>query len=326
MRKTRSFLRLTLLSLLAVCSASGLARPDGYPAKPVKIIVPYPAGGGNDVIARILAQKLSGGGGQYYVENLPGAGGTIGTGTAAKAPADGYTVVAVNQDFIVQPIVKTKVPYDPFKSFAPVILLATAPESISVHPSLPVTNIKQLIALLKANPGKYGYATPGYGTSPHLESEWLFKLTYGVDVIHVPFQGAAPAVMSTIAGQTAILPITLPLVAPYIREGTLRGLAVADSKRSSLLPDLATLDESGVRGHEVGFWIGLLAPAGAPSGIIAQLNQGIARIISLPDVKERLDTLGFEPIGGTPDDFEQKIKSETARWTRVVREARIKID
>jgi tripartite-type tricarboxylate transporter receptor subunit TctC len=204
MKRTHSLPALTILALLATSVADEVVSAQSYPARPVKLIVPYPPGGGNDFVARILAQKLSENGGQFFVENHPGAGSMIGTAAAASAPADGHTLVVINQDFVVQPVVKTKVPYDPFKSFVPVILVATAPESISVHPSLPVTNFMELIELLKSTPGKYSVALPGYGTSPHLASEWLFKLTHHVDVVQVPFQGAAPAVTSTIAGHTQV--------------------------------------------------------------------------------------------------------------------------
>jgi tripartite-type tricarboxylate transporter receptor subunit TctC len=326
MKKTRSFLALTMLALLTASFASVVATAQDYPSRPVRIIVPYPPGGSNDLIARILAQKLSERGGQFYVENHPGAGSTIGTVAGANSPADGYTLVVINQDFVVQPIVKAKVAYDPFRSFAPVILVTTAPESISVHPSLPVTNFKELIALLKSNPNKYSAALPGYGTSPHLASERLFKLTHHVDVVQVPFQGAAPAITSTIAGHTTILPFGLAAVAPQIKDGKLRGLAVMGSKRSPLLPEVPTLAEAGVPDHEVGFWVGLLAPAGTPVGIINQLNKKIARIVSSPEVQERLTAVGFRPIGSTPQEFEAHIKRETELWSRVVQEAGIKIN
>src|SRR6266849_6884861 len=228
MNARRGQLTRALVSLLGVFAAcEPPANAQDYPARPVKIIVPYPAGGPGDAIMRIIAQKLSEGmGGRFYVENLPGAGGTIGTGTAANAPKDGHTILFANQDIVVQAVVKSKIPYDPFKSFTPVIEIAAAPEMIVVHPSLPVKNMQELFALLKANPGKYSYASPGYGSSPHLACEWLFKLTYGLDVVHVPFQGAQ-AVTATLAGQPPILHIAVPIVAPYIREGTLRPLAVA---------------------------------------------------------------------------------------------------
>ena len=326
MKNTRSFLKLALLSLLAPSFAIEISTAQNYPARPVKIIVPYPPGGGNDIIARILTQKLAETGQQFYVENIPGAAGTVGTSRAATVPPDGYTLVVVNPDFVVQPIVKAKVSYNPFGSFAPVILIATAPESISIHPSLPASNINELIALLKSNPSRYGYATPGYGSSPHLASERLFRLTYGLDVTHVPFQGSAPAVTSTIAGHTAILPFGLAGVVPHIKDGKLRALAVADGKRSPLLPDVPTLTEAGVSGHDYGFWIGLVAPVGTPTEIVKQLNQQIAQIVSSPDVRERLTTLGFRPIGSTPADFEAHMKMETVQWSRVVREGGIKID
>src|SRR6516225_423723 len=231
-------LSMFVLGLLSLCpipaAAQQPAETTSYPARSVKVVVPYPPGAAADIIGRLVAQKLSElTGSQFYVENLPGAGGVIGTATAARAPADGYTILVMNQDFVVQPAVKSKVPYDPFKTFIPVASIAAAPETISVHPSLPATSMKELIALLKANPGKYSYASPGHGTSPHIACERLFKLTYGLDVVHVPFQGGAPAVTATLAGHTQILHITLPLAAPYIKEGKLRGLAVADKRRAS---------------------------------------------------------------------------------------------
>ena len=326
MKKARSFFALTILTLLTAFFVSELATAQRYPTRPVKIIVPYPPGGGNDIIARILVQKLAETGRQFYVENIPGAAGAVGTSRAATAPPDGYTLLVVNPDFVVQPIVKAKVSYNPLGSFAPVILVATAPESISIHPSLTASNINELIALLKSNPGRYGYATPGYGSSPHLASERLFRLTYGVDVTHVPFQGSAPAITSTIAGHTSILPFGLAAVVPHIKDGKLRALAVADGRRSPLLPDVPTLAESGVSGHDYGFWIGLVAATGTPIEIVKQLSQKVARIVSSPDVRERLTILGFRPIGSTPDEFEAHLKDETARWSRVVRDAGIKID
>jgi tripartite-type tricarboxylate transporter receptor subunit TctC len=298
-----------------------------YPSRPVKVIVPNAAGAALDIIGRIVAQKLSElTGTQFFVENLPGAGGTIGMGAAARARADGYTLMVINQDYVVQPSVKAKVPYDPFTSFTPVASVAAAPETISVHPSLPVTSMKELVALLKANPGKYSYATPGYGTSPHIACERLFTLTYGVDVVHVPFQGGGPTIAAALAGQTNILHITLPLVAGHIREGKLRGLALADRRRSPMLPDLPTLEEAGTPGHEVGYWTGVVVPAGTPAEIVGLLGQHIARILSLPDVRERLATLGFSPLAGTAANLTERIRTESGEWARVVREARLTVE
>jgi tripartite-type tricarboxylate transporter receptor subunit TctC len=317
---------------LSALLAAGVmtARPadaQNYPARPVKLVVPYAPGGPNDIMARLIAQKLSEAlGGQFYVENSPGAGGTIGAGAVAGAPGDGHTLLVANQDVIVQPIIKSKVPYDPFKSFTPVTLVVSAPEMIVVHPSLPAKDMKELIELLKANPGKYSYASPGYGTTPHLACEWLFKLEYGIDVTHVPFQGAAPAVQSTLSGQTPIFHNVLPAVAPHIRQGTMRPLAVAANKRSPFFPDVPTLAEAGIPAHEVGFWLVVLAPAGTPRDTVDVLNRQIARILDLPDVKERLQTIGFDPASSTPDAAAAHMKAETDKWTTVVRDAKIKIE
>jgi tripartite-type tricarboxylate transporter receptor subunit TctC len=328
MRATRAWFAAGLSALLAAGVMT--ARPadaQNYPARPVKLVVPYAPGGPNDIMARLIAQKLSEAlGGQFYVENSPGAGGTIGAGAVAGAPGDGHTLLVANQDVIVQPIIKNKVPYDPFKSFTPVTLVVSAPEMIVVHPSLPAKDMKELIELLKANPGKYSYASPGYGTTPHLACEWLFKLEYGIDVTHVPFQGAAPAVQSTLSGQTPIFHNVLPAVAPHIRQGTMRPLAVAANKRSPFFPDVPTLAEAGIPGHEVGFWLVVLAPAGTPRDTVDVLNRQIARILDLPDVKERLQTIGFDPASSTPDAAAAHMRAETDKWTKVVREAKIKIE
>ena len=327
----KTWLSLFLLGLLSLFPLSLAAQQPGvsenYPTRPVKVIVPRPPGNANDLIARVLTQKLSEAmGGQFYVENLPAGGGIVGMSTAASAPADGHTILAANQDLIVHPIVKAKVPYDPFTSFAPVLLVATAPEVIVVHPSVPAKDISELIALLKANPGKYSYASPGHGTSPHVACERLFKVTYGLDVVHVPFSGGGQAVQSTIAGHTPILHITLPLIAPHLKEGTLRALAIASSKRSPLFPDVPTLAEAGVPNHEVAFWVGMLVPAGTPKDRIDALHQQITRIQSLADVKERFASIGFDPVDSTPDKFAAHLKAESAEWARVVRDAKIKID
>jgi tripartite-type tricarboxylate transporter receptor subunit TctC len=320
------------LSLVAGLVAANVANQQAiaaerYPARPVKMVVPYPPGGPADTIARIFAQKLSEGtGGQFYVENLPGGGSTIGTSAVANAPADGYTILLTTQDIVTQPIVKSKVPYDLFKSFIPVTQVVSAPEMIVVNPSLPVHNMKELIALLKANPGKYAYASPGYGSSPHLACEWLFRLNYGLEVTHVPFQGAAPAVISVVSGQTPIFHNTLPAVAPYIKDGKLRALAIASRERSPMFPDVPTLAEAGIPGHEVAFWIGALAPAATPAEIIQLLQHQIATINKLPEVKERLASLGFDPVASTSQEFAGYITAESDRWNKVVTDAHLTID
>jgi tripartite-type tricarboxylate transporter receptor subunit TctC len=315
------------LALFGIAAADRTAVAETYTSKPAKLVVPYAPGGPNDLVARILAQKLTEGlGGSFFVENTVGAGGTIATGQAANAAADGTTILVANQDLIVQPIIKAKVPYDPFKSFTPVSLAVSAPEMIVVHPSLQVKDLKELVALLKANPGKYSYASPGYGTTPHLACVWLFNLENGIDVTHVPFQGAAPAVQSVLAGQTPVFHNVLPAVAPHIRAGTMRALAVASSNRTQYFPDVPTIGEAGYPGHEVGFWMGVFVPVGTPKDLVDVLNKQVARIMTLPDVKERMATIGFDPTVSTSDGLINHMKAETDKWSKVVRQANIKID
>jgi tripartite-type tricarboxylate transporter receptor subunit TctC len=328
MKKLLSLVTLgTILLWPAPVAAQQPAAAEGYPSKPVKIIVPRPPGNANDLIARVLAQKLSDETrGQFYVENLPAGGGIVGMGAAAAAPADGHTLLAANQDLIVHPLVKAKVPYDPLKSFAPVSLLASAPEVIVVHPSVPAKDLKELIALLKANPGKYSYASPGHGTSPHIACERLFKVTNGLDVVHVPFPGGGQAVQSTIAGHTAILHITLPLIESHIKDGKLRILAIASDKRSPQFPEIPTLAEAGFPNHQVAFWVGLLLPADASSDQVNALHRMVTKIQSTPEVKQRFESMGFQPIGSAPAAFADYLKAESAAWAKVVRAANIQVD
>lgn len=290
----------------------------------VKIIVSYPPGSPDDVIARILGQNLSEAGGRFYVENLPGAGGMIGTATAARASPDGCTMVVVNQNFVVQPAIGEKLAYEVPDSFTPVTLLIAAPETISVNPSMPATTMKELVALVKASPGKYNYASPGYGSSPHLASERLFKQTLGLDVVHVPFQGGPPAVTSTVAGHTQILHLTLPIVAPLVRDGKLRLLAVADKTRAAEFPGVPTLEEAGIPNHEVGFWNGILVPKGTPDDIVELRHRQVSRIMALPEVRDRLETLGYTPINGSQSAFAAHLHAELAKWKAIVRDGKIK--
>jgi tripartite-type tricarboxylate transporter receptor subunit TctC len=324
----RSLIGLAIgVSVLSVVTTCPTHAKD-YPTKPVRIVVPYPPGGVADVLARVLAPKLSEGlGGRFYVENLPGASGDIGAGRAATAPADGSTILLIAPDFLTAPLLKAKASYDPIASFAPVTLAATSPGMISVNPSLPATSMDELFALLKANPGKFSYATPGHGTLPHLEGERMLRLARGLDVIHVPFQGLGPAITSTIAGHTTISFGGGPsILAPHVREGTLRALVISASRRSPDLPDVPTKEEAGVPEWGGGFWGGVMVPAATPKHIVALLHQEIARIMRQPDVKERLVALGFEPVGSPPDEFAAWLKSEYAKWGEVVRKANLKVE
>jgi tripartite-type tricarboxylate transporter receptor subunit TctC len=324
MKKPSWPLALHLISLGIVLTATLQPVRADCPL-PVKIIVPQPPGGPDDLIARILAQKLSEVGGRYYVENMPGATGMIGAAAAARAAPDGCTLVIVNQNLVTQPAVGAKNPYNVPDDFTPITLLLASPETISVNPSVPAKTMQELASLAKANPGKYNYASPGYGSSPHLAGERLFRRTLGLDIVHVPFQGGPPAINATVAGHTQILAITLPLVAPFVKEGKLRLLAIADKTRSPEFPDVQTLEEAGIPGHEVGFWNGVLLPKGAARDIVEQLHRQITEVMSLPDVKERLAVLGYTTINGSPEAFAEHLKTEIANWSAIAREQHIKL-
>lgn len=327
----------TIVSVTAGCAALMLAAtshaqnaPGGtapsYPTRQVRVIVPYPAGGPTDVMARLVAQHLSESLGQnFFVENLTGASGVVGTGTAANSPGDGHTILFVTNDFAVAPTVSSKVPYDALKSFAPVSIAAASPQVVVVHPSFPAKNMQELIAVAKANPGKYNYAALGIGFG-QLSSERLFRLGLGLDVVRVPFPGAAPIITSTLAGHTPIAFLGLPPAAPHIKEGTLRALAVTSAKRSPAFPNVPTMDESGVRDQQSELIIGVLVPAATPKPIVDLLQRQIARIVALPDVKERLDALGFAPVASPPEAYATQIKADIETWSKVVREANIKVE
>ena len=298
----------------------------GYPARQVRIIVPYPAGGPTDVMARLVAQHLSESLGQsFFVENLTGASGVVGTVAAANSPGDGHTLLFVTNDFAVAPTVSTKVNYDAIKSFAPVTITAASPQVVVVHPSFPAKNMQELITLATANPGKYNYASLGIGFG-QLSSERLFRLGLGLDVVRVPFPGAAPIITSTLAGHTPIAMLGLPPAAPHIKEGKLRALAVTSPKRSPAFPDVPTMAESGVRDQESELIIGVVAPAATSKPIVDLLQRQIARIVALPDVQQKLDALGFSPVASTPEAYAAQIKGDIETWSKVVRDANIKVD
>jgi tripartite-type tricarboxylate transporter receptor subunit TctC len=312
--------------ILSMLAPAGNAAAEGYPAKPVRLIVPFAAGGPTDVIARIVAQKLSESFGQQVVtENIPGAGGNTGVTMVARAPADGYTILVVSTGFIVNPSMYAKISYDPVKDFAPITLVAASPNVVSVNPDFPAKSMKELVDLVKANPGKYSFAQPATGSTPHLAGE-LFKQKYALDLVTVPFNGAALAVNSTIGGHTPIAFTALPPAMSNIKEGKLRGLAVLASKRSPALPDVPTNGEAGVADLESDTLTGIVAPAGTPKEVIERWRGDIVKMVATPEVKQRLEALGFAPVANTPDEFGARIKSEIAKWGKVVRDANIRAD
>jgi tripartite-type tricarboxylate transporter receptor subunit TctC len=259
---------------------------------------------------------------QFYVENLPTGAANVGTAAAAKAPADGHTILFVATTLVINPSLFVKVAYDPIKDFAPVTLVAASPHVLVVHPSLPANNLMQFVELIRANPGKYNFASAGVGQSGHMAGE-LFKLSFGLDLVHVPFNGGAPAVISTIGGHTPVAFLALPVAAQHIKVGELRALAVTSGKRAPEFPDVPTLAEAGVPNQESEFIAGLLAPAGTSKEIVERLYREVARIVALPDVKDRLMAIGYRSVVNTPEEFGTWIKTEVPRWAKVIRDANI---
>ena len=305
---------------------AGGAFAQSYPDRPVRIIVPFAPAGPTDIVARVLADKLSANlGKQFFVVNQPGASGNTGTGMVAAAPADGYTLLVVSTSLVVNPSMNPKVAADPVKSFAPITNIGVTPNVLTVHPDVPAKTVQELIALIKANAGKYSYGSPGLGTTPHLSGE-LFRVSQGLDLVPVMFAGAGPAIQSTVGGHTPIAFTAMPPATPQVREGRLRALAVTSAARSPALPDVPTMAEAGLAGHEAYTLQGALAPAGTPKEIVDLLYREILKVVALPDVKERFATLGFEIIANTPDQFAAQIKTEIDKWAKVIREAKIKTE
>jgi tripartite-type tricarboxylate transporter receptor subunit TctC len=321
----RHFLRCAA-GAAALSAMPRVATAQAYPARPVRMIVPFAPGGQNDAVGRLVAQKLSEHlGKQFVIENVGGGGGSIGVGRAAQSARDGYTLLVMDTGLVINPLVYPKMPYDPFKDFDPVSLGATTTQVLTVTPSLPVHSVRELVALLKANPGKYSYGSAGLGTPAHMTAE-LFRLSLGLNLVHVPFTGAGPAIASTIAGHT---PITFSSPASSIaqaKDGKLRALAVATGKRLSALPDVPTMAEAGFPEVEGNFWVGVFAPAGTPADIVALLHREISKSVALPDMRERLDALGFEPAATTPQEAATTLRSDSAKWAKVIQAAGIKAE
>jgi len=320
----RGVVRLVLAGLAAFAAAAASAQT--YPDRNVRVIVPFGQGGPTDVIARIFAAKLSENlGHQFYVENIAGAGGNIGTAQAAKAAPDGYTILVVSTGFMVNPSLYARVPYDPVKSFTPLTLAAVSPNVIFVNPSVPAKTLKELIELVKSNPGEYAYAQPAMGSTPHLSAE-LFKQTFGLDLVMVPFNSAGLAVNGVLAGQPPIGFTALPPTIGLINEGKLRGLAIEALKRSPTIPNVPTIAEAGVPGQEADTLTGFVLPAGTPPAIVAKLHDELAKIGALPEIRERLEKIGFSPVLNTPEAFGARIRSEMEKWGKVVHAANLKIE
>lgn len=310
---------------VAALAAPRLASAEAYPAKPVRVVVPFAAGGPNDLVARIIAQGLSESlGKQFYVENIGGAGGNVGTGQAARAAPDGYTIITVAPSYAANPALFGSVPYDPVKSFDAVTVAATAPTVLTVHPSVPANSVAELITAIRATPGKYSYASPGAGTPPHLLGE-LFRLSLQLDMVHVPFSSGGQAIGSTLAGHTPISFGALPPAVQHVKEGKLRALAITSAAAADALAGVPTIAQAGYPDFAAEIWTAVLVPAGTPREIAALLQREIARIVARPDVKERMAALGYQPVANTPDACAEHIATEATRWAKVIREAGIKV-
>jgi tripartite-type tricarboxylate transporter receptor subunit TctC len=314
--------------LAAALLLSGVAPSlaQGYPNRPVRVVVGFPAGGPTDVIARIVAQRLSESlGQQFFVENIGGAGGNTAAGQVARVTPDGYTIMAISTGFVVNPSLYAKVPYDPVRDFSAVSLVAVSPNVVVVNPLVPAKTLPELVQLIRDNPGKYSFAGPGVGSTPHLGGE-LFRLAFNLDLVHVPFTGAAPAVQATIGGHTPIAFTALPSSLSAIQAGQVRALGVAATERAAGIPDVPTFAEQGVKDQEAYTLTGIVAPAGTPKEIVDLLSREIARSVARPDVSERLAVLGFKGIANTPEEFAARIKLEIEKWGKVVRDANLRIE
>jgi tripartite-type tricarboxylate transporter receptor subunit TctC len=309
---------LALLVLMPWCA--GAQTP--YPSKPVRFIVPSAAGGGTDIIARAVAQKLSEAlGQQFVVDNRPGAGQMIGIELVAKSPADGYTILMAASTLAINSIMYKKVPYDPVRDFAPITQAASLPNILVVHPSLPVKSVAELVEYARRRPGKLNFASAGIGTSPQMSIELLKSMT-GIDMVHIPYKGTTPGVVDLLAGQVSVMAPNLLTALPHIKAGKLRALAVTSAKRTGALPEVPTIAET-LPGYESAQWYGVLAPAGTSRDIVARLHAEIVRALKHSDVKDRLAADGAEPVGSSPEEFAAFIKSEIDKWTRVARAAGI---
>lgn len=321
----RRFLRLAA-GISALPAFPGWASAESYPARTVRVIVPYSPGGPTDVCARLVAQKLSDRlGKQFYVEDIAGAGGNIGTGQAARTAADGYTILITVNSYVINPTLYEKVPYDPLKDFEAVTQVAIFQSAMFVHPSVPARTVAELVALIKANPNKYSFASPGFGTPSHLLGE-QFRVAANVDLVHVPFGGSGAVATSVLAGNPPIGFAALSAAMPFVQDGKLRALAVMSKHRSQALPDLPTIAEAGYPDLDGDAWVGVLVPAGTPKEVSARLHQEIVEIIGEPDIRERLAGLGLEPVGDSPEQFSAQLKVEMEKWTRIIRAAKIKAE
>lgn len=318
---------LRLIAGLALALIAASAHAQAWPSKPIRYIVPFAPGGTTDILARTVGDKLAIALGQpVVIENKPGAGGGVGAEITAKSAPDGYTIMGgtISTHAINASLYKS-LPYDPIRDFAPIVLIARVPNMLVVHPDIPAKNVSELIALLRANPGKYTFASSGNGTSQHLSGE-LFKSMAGAEMQHVPYKGSPPALQDVMGGQVSMTFDNITTAWPLAKGGKLRALAVTTAKRSAIAPDVPTLAEAGLPGFEVGSWQGVFAPAGTPPDIVKRLNAEIVKILNTPDVRDKLAALGAEVVGNSPEEFATMVKAEVGKWADVVKKSGARVD
>jgi tripartite-type tricarboxylate transporter receptor subunit TctC len=323
----QSFCRRSVLIVCGALMLGGSAMAQTYPSRPVKIVVPFPAGGSNDIVARVLAQKLTERNGQsFFVENRGGAGGNIGAEAVASSEPDGYTLLlTAPPPLTINAALYKDMRYDPSGAFAPVALIASVPIVLAMHPSLGINSVQELIARAKAKPGTVFFGSSGNGSTNHLAGELLKSMT-GIDIVHVPYKGAAPAMNDLVAGHIPMMFDNIPAVLPQVRAKTINAIAVAGSRRASALPDVPTVAESGVPGFDASAWFGLVAPAKTPAPILAKLESDVETVLKMPDVQKRFDELGAEPGAVSGADFGKFLANETTKWTKIIRESGAKVD
>ncbi len=312
---------------LCMAAASAMAADTAFPQRPVRWIVPFPAAGSIDLVARVIGPKINESWGQQIViDNRAGGGGRLGAELAAAAPPDGYTqLFTLNTTYTIDRSLFKHLSYDPDKAFVPISLVAATSQLLVVNPSLPVKNVQDLIAYCKARPGQVNYGSSGTGGSLHLAMEY-FKSVTGIEIVHVPYKGGPPAATDLIAGQISMLFFNTPAATPYVKSGKLRALGVSTAQRSPLLPEVPTIAESGVKGFDVSVWFGLSAPAGTPQAVITRTQQEIARAVAIPEVRRQLSDLGAEPVGSTPAELARRIKSESATWAKVIQASKMSFE
>jgi len=312
-----------LIASSGLMAAGPATAADVYPSKTIRLVVPFAPGGGSDIVARLLSPKMTEALGQtVVVDNRAGASANLGAAMVAKAAPDGYTLLLANANYTINPSLFKSLPFDPVREFAPVALLANVTNVLAIHPSIPAKSVKELISFAKAHPGQLNFASPGNGTSSHLAGE-LFRQVAKIEVVHIPYKGATPAITDLIAGQVSFTMASVLSVLPYAKQGRLRMLAVTTAKRSGALPDIPTISEAGLPGFEVSNWYGILAPGGTPRPTVDRLNSELARIARVPDLAEKLAAQGADPATGTPEEFERFIQAELKKWSAVVRSAGI---